>query len=419
MMLSMKLYLLLSLAFLSQCSAFIKANQRGSRAHISAIEMKTNVLVVGATGRLGRLVVENLALQQSPILRNVSSSDAIQIKALVRDEKKARSIFSDPKIVKNVDFITADLTKVSSEQLTQQLADNSIDHVLWCAAGFTDSPNTSNFGKVFSAFKLKFFPQQSIDITALETIGAYFSSKKDKKRARAEEVVPVSDVVMCSSAGVTRPLWDDEKKHKYIGAADIPIVRLNPLNILGVKRQSENALRKSKCNYVIVRPTGLNDKHPINSRPVLSQGDVAVGRINRRDVASFMIDMLFAPMAFQKTFEVVAIPNLPVPRAYTDQLSRLDVDEIEELLALEEESSLGDVEIKGTAINEPIPVSEKDLIKEAELEATYKILQQIVPGEILRPNELAMGQTYEQLDKKETGRLGKRGVEEAPIMEDK
>lgn len=409
-------FLLLLLLLWSKCDAF---RVTGGRIRASVLEMKSNVLVVGATGRLGRLVLENLVLQQSPILRNVSSSDAIQVKALVRDEKKARSIFADPKIAKNVDFITADLTKVSSAQLTKQLTDNSIDHVLWCAAGFTDSPNTSNLGKIVNAFKLKFFPQQSIDITALETIGNYFASKKDKKSAKGDAAVPVSDVIMCSSAGVTRPIWDEEKKAKYIGASDIPIVRLNPLNILGVKRQSENALRKSKCNYVIVRPTGLNDKHPINSRPVLSQGDVAVGRINRRDVASFMIDMLFAPLAFQKTFEVVAIPNLPVPRAYTDQLSRLDMDEIDALLALEEDVSSSDVEIKGTAINEPIPVSEKDLIKEAELEATYKILQQIVPGEVLRPNELAMGQTYEQLDKKETGRLGERGTEDAPIVEDK
>lgn len=43
-------------------------------------------------------------------------------------------------------------------------------------------------------------------------------------------------VIMCSSAGVTRPSWDEEKKLRYPGAADIPIVRLNPFNILNVKK---------------------------------------------------------------------------------------------------------------------------------------------------------------------------------------
>jgi hypothetical protein len=36
-------------------------------------------------------------------------------------------------------------------------------------------------------------------------------------------------VVMLSSAGVTRPGWDDTKKEKLNGCADIPIVRLNPV----------------------------------------------------------------------------------------------------------------------------------------------------------------------------------------------
>ena len=93
------------------------------------------------------------------------------------------------------------------------------------------------------------------------------------------------------------------------GAADIPIVRLNPLNILGVKRQSEEAVRKSNCEYTILRPTGLNDKHPVKSRPILSQGDVAVGRICRRDVASLMTRLLFEKKAVYKTIEVLGMPT--------------------------------------------------------------------------------------------------------------
>lgn len=88
------------------------------------------------------------------------------------------------------------------------------------------------------------------------------------------ETVPVSTLPIryfdITHTGVTRPDWGDEKKKKYIGAADIPIVRLNPLNILGVKCQSEQALRDSGARYCIVRPCGLNDKWP-TGRPVLSQ----------------------------------------------------------------------------------------------------------------------------------------------------
>ena len=44
---------------------------------------------------------------------------------------------------------------------------------------------------------------------------------------------------MLSSAGVTRPSWSDDKKTKRAGAADIPIVRLNPGGILGLKCDAE------------------------------------------------------------------------------------------------------------------------------------------------------------------------------------
>ena len=46
-----------------------------------------------------------------------------------------------------------------------------------------------------------------------------------------------------------------------------------------------------------MRPCGLNDNHPAGSRPLFSQGDVAVGRINRKDVAKLLVDCLAAPAA--------------------------------------------------------------------------------------------------------------------------
>lgn len=46
--------------------------------------------------------------------------------------------------------------------------------------------------------------------------------------------------------------------------------------------------------------------------------------------------------------------------------------------------------------------------------ATYGVLQQLLPGEEQNSAGLAMGQTYEQYDKKEEGRLGPRGAERVP-----
>merc|ERR1711972_423308 len=47
-------------------------------------------------------------------------------------------------------------------------------------------------------------------------------------------------------------------------------------------------------------------------------------------------------------------------------------------------------------------------------EATYGLLQQLLPGEAQDSARLAMGQTYEQLDRGEEGRLGPRGNERVP-----
>lgn len=52
-------------------------------------------------------------------------------------------------------------------------------------------------------------------------------------------------------------------------------------------------------------------------------------------------------------------------------------------------------------------------LDEDAVTAQYVVLQQLLPGELMEANALAMGQTYEQLDRGETGRLGRRG-EEAP-----
>merc|ERR1719230_2291539 len=96
---------------------------------------------------------------------------------------------------------------------------------------------------------------------------------------------------MCSSAAVTRPTWSKAKQDRFDGVADIPIVRLNPQDLLGGKRAAENALRGSGAPYTIVRPTGLNDNWPAG-RPILSQGDFAVGRIARVDLASLVVALL-------------------------------------------------------------------------------------------------------------------------------
>jgi len=55
-------------------------------------------------------------------------------------------------------------------------------------------------------------------------------------------------------------------------------------------------------------------------------------------------------------------------------------------------------------------------IPDETLAATYAMMQQLLPGEKQDASKLAMGQTYEELDKGEMGRLGPKGRENAEAV---
>jgi nucleoside-diphosphate-sugar epimerase len=375
------------------------------------------VAVTGATGRTGQLVVEEL------LQRGTTS-----VLALVRDPEKAAALFNNHK--KNLQIITCDLT--NETQVGGALA--TADAAIWCATGFANtqpsSPPTGGGGPMMEALGrfLQVFGlsppapsapvtrsggMTSIDIVGLPFVAKALAAKKVSDNSKTDD--PLPKLVMCSAAGVTRPTWSQEKRERLLGAADIPIVRLNPFGILDVKRASEEALRASRVVYTIVRPVGLigdgkedSDKpHPPGGRPIFSQGDVAVGRIHRRDLAKMLVNVLDEPAAASKTFEVFTLPGqaavgsngnainnqnivLAPPVSMHTALSRLATDDYYQ------QQHLASAELAEGAVT-----------------ATYYAMQQLLPGVQQKSAALAMGQTYEQFDQGKTGRLGPRGQENA------
>merc|ERR1711865_1304271 len=107
-------------------------------------------------------------------------------------------------------------------------------------------------------------------------MGKIILEQQNEKESSSSEQSSYPKVVMLSSAGITRPSWDENKKEKLKGCADIPIVRLNPFGILDIKAESEKKLRKvnedgeNLVDYCIVRPCGLNDDWPQGARPIFS-----------------------------------------------------------------------------------------------------------------------------------------------------
>lgn len=350
----------------------LSATLKVAPSEVSAVPTKsvvTKVVVAGATGRTGRLVVQQLLENGVP-----------NVVALVRDTKKASEIFPNPP--KNLEIIQCDLG--SEAQVSSKV--DGCDAAIWCATGFTDGPNVDPFEKLKRFIGLAVAPQRSIDVVGLPAIAKVLANAKNQPKVNGSGASTYPKLVMCSSAGVTRPGWDKNKKAKYVGAADIPIVRLNPFNILERKLESEEKLRKSGIDYCILRPCGLNDNWPAGSRPVFTQGDVAVGRNNRSDLARVLVDILSTPEATGKTFEMVCIAGYPPAQSLGPILSRLKTD-----------------------AEEPIPSPET-------VEASYAIMQQLLPGEQQDSAALAMGQTYEQLDQGKVGRLGERGKENLSVV---
>ena len=327
---------------------------------IQLSDVVKTVAVAGATGRTGSLVVQELL------------DRGVGVVALVRNLDKAKEVLPGANAGSNsLKIIKCDL---SNEDDIQQ-AVSGTDAAIWCATGFSDGPS-SLIDRIKNLFGVAITPKKSIDAVGIVALADAFASS-----VNGNDNLP--KVVMLSSAGVTRPSWDDEKKALFVGAADIPIVRLNPFNILNIKAESEEKLRQSGTPYCIYRPSGLNDQHPAGSRPVFSQGDLAVGRINRKDVATILVDSLATEEATGKTFEAFSLAGYPPAKdGIGPALARLRPD------------------VEGIPSNEV-------------LMATYSAMQQLLPGEKQQPEKLAMGQTYEQLDKSEVGRLGERGKEDA------
>jgi uncharacterized protein YbjT (DUF2867 family) len=292
------------------------------------------VAVFGATGRTGQLVVQELLAQ------------GFNVKALVRNESKATTVLlKAPGFNDKVSSELFDLGTASEDEIVK--ACKGAQKVIWCASGFTED------GK-------------SIDIKGMTALSKAFDAEKP------DGPVPPR-VVMLSSAGVTRPSWGPYRQEVLVKSFDIPIINLNPFQILNRKAEAEELLRQSGVPYSIVRPTGLKFEGWPSGRPILSQGDVAVGRANAKDVAKLLVDILDEPTATSKTFEMFTLKGYPAPRSIASLL-------------------------------EPLKRDDEGPLDPAQQIATYKLLQQLLPGEEQDATKLEMGRTYEQVDSGEVAR---------------
>lgn len=207
--------------------------------------MNNKILIAGATGQTGRIIVQKL------LDRNVRP------RILVRDEFSAQKLFSH-----RVDTSLGDIRQI--ESLLPAMSD--VDVIISAVGSRT--PVGKNCPK-------------RLDYEGVANL------------VQAARMSGVHRFILISSIAVTQ--------------ANHPMNCFG--KVLDWKLEGENALRKSGLDYAIIRPGGLVDTPGGQKSLVFDQGDKILGTISRSDLAEICLCVLDHPGNMHLTFEVIQSEN--------------------------------------------------------------------------------------------------------------
>lgn len=209
------------------------------------------VLVAGATGQTGRLIVSELL------------ASGYEVRALVRDTAKAREVLGD-----KVELVQGDV----KDPVTLAAAVSGTDAVI-SAVGARGAKGPDR--------------PEAIDYQGVKNLVDAAVAARSRQ------------FVLVSSRSVTQ--------------ADNPLNKLFG-NVLIWKLKGEDALRASGVPYTVVRPGGLTNGPGGDKDLVFEQGDAVSAQttITRADVARICVAALKYPEARNRTFETSARAGAPV-----------------------------------------------------------------------------------------------------------
>jgi uncharacterized protein YbjT (DUF2867 family) len=211
------------------------------------------VVVAGATGRTGKVVVQLLREQGA------------KVRGFSRKVDEARAAMPD------VEWVAADVRDTKSIQGIARGADRMV-----IALGSNSFRDPSN-------------KPEEVDDAGVARLAA---------EARA---AGLKHVVLVSSAGVTRPPQGEERFAKLMN------------NVMTSKLRGEDALRKSGVPYTVLRPVGLWDKPAGQLGIALVPGDPPISAmIARADVAAVAVQALVDPAARNKTVMILNVSQAQV-----------------------------------------------------------------------------------------------------------
>jgi uncharacterized protein YbjT (DUF2867 family) len=209
-----------------------------------------SVLVVGASGQTGQLVVAQLA------------AEGYTVRAMVRDAAKPGVAFPSA-----VTVVSGDVKDPASLGPAMAGMQSVISAVGAKTAKGPDRPEMIDYQGV-------------------------------KNLAEAARAAGIRQFVLVSSRSVTQ---EDNPLNKMFG------------DVLKWKLKGEDALRASGVPYTVVRPGGLLNKPGRQQTVVFEQGDTVSAQttIARADVADICVQALKHPEALNKTFEASSVAGPP------------------------------------------------------------------------------------------------------------
>ncbi|WP_066426125.1 SDR family oxidoreductase [Anabaena sp. 4-3] len=243
------------------------------------------VLVAGATGGVGQLVVAKL------LEKNV------RVRILTRNAQKAAKMFDN-----KVEIAVGDIREPST--LTTAL--ENITHII-CCTGTTAFPSARwEFDSQLNLFD---WPKIFLDEDFREAKAKNTPTKVDAEGvSNLVNTAPRSlkRFVFVSSVGILR-------KHQP------PFSILNAFGVLDAKQKGEEAIVTSGLPYTIIRPGRLIDgpytsydlntllKATTDSKldVVIAKGDTLGGDASRIDVAAACVESIFYPTTQGQVFELV------------------------------------------------------------------------------------------------------------------
>ena len=225
------------------------------------------ILVAGATGGVGQLVVAKLLAKD------------LSVRALTRTRSKAESMFDN-----RVEVVEGDIRQ--SDTLINAV--NGVNYII-CCTGTTAFPSLRwDFANLFQPSN----SPEAVDGEGVKNLVA--AAPQDLKR-----------FVFVSSAGVLRK-------------DQLPYNILNAFGVLDAKLRGENAITASGLPYTIVRPARLIDgpytSYDLNTllraktdgkkAVEIKRGDSLNGETSRIDVANACVECLFNDTTINTAFSI-------------------------------------------------------------------------------------------------------------------